>query len=100
MFDDRPRTLKLDDLYADKSQTDDSNAKISDFKGKKRGRKKANPATKAKHVDITLYPQVLRDIDEAVKDLQKRGIMMSRSRLLTVCFYKQKEHGFDDFKPY
>ena len=100
MFEDRPRPLKLDDLYADKEKTDDSNAKISDFKGNKRGRKKADPAVKAKHVDITLYPQVLRDIDEAVKDLQKRGVMMSRSRLLTVCFYREKEKGFEDIKPY
>ena len=100
MFEDRPRPLKLDDLYADKQKSGDKEAKLQDFKPKKRGRKKADPAIKAQHVDITLYPQVLKEIDEAIKELQERGIMMSRSRLLTVGFYKLKEKGFDDIKPY
>jgi hypothetical protein len=101
MFGDKRRTLSLDDLYADKKKNGESDAKISDFKGKKhRGRKKMDPELKAQHVDITLYPQVIRDIDDAVAALQGRGIPMSRSKLLTKAFYKLKESDFKDIKPF
>lgn len=101
MFDNRPRPLSLDDLYAEKEESDVSNSKISDFKEpKKRGRKKADPTTKAKHVDITLYPKVLEDIDAAIEELRQKGIIMTRSKLLTLGFYKLKDEGYDNIRPY
>lgn len=101
MFDERPRPLSLDDLYAEKGKSDISNSKISDFKKqKKRGRKKAAPETKAKHVDITLYPTVIGDIDKVIAELQKKGIIMTRSRLLTLGFYKLKDDGIDKIRQF
>ena len=94
MYDDE---LTLDDLYPQKKQEKVVEKTLT----KKKGRKKANPNLKAKHIDITLYPKVIQDIDETIEKLAKKGIIMTRSKLLTRCFYRVQElEGLENIKQF